>query len=347
MAATVHVKRRLTDLSVHYPWDFTSVGEEFFPKRPTPHLTDQFAVWNKANLLQIEESSPLGDDEEPPNVELVLSPDQSFSCKVYGLQSPGKWITEKNADPSLDYETERTIQLTTALRLRLEYLRVVQKLRSSSVMTNNSTLTTAQKFDNYTSGTSLPISVMQGIVDDIGYLNQGRKPNKIAMTTFTMRAIAKSEQFKDLVKYQAIQNAQVNELKKTQSGQIALIEQLIGVEYGSIVLSDATYNVAASSQTPIYTTFMGPDIVFGYLEEWGIRKYSLAAGFQWSAYSNDPQAIIAVPRYQKTVVPVEDLRVFTVTDPNIVVTDLGYLLKGAISTTAGQDGVSYGNLVAY
>lgn len=346
MAATVHVKRRLTDLSVHYPWEFESIGDAFFPARPTPFLTDQFAVWNKSNLLQIEEATPLGDDDEPKNVELKLSADQSFSCKVYGLQSPGKWITEKNADPSLDYETERTIQLTTALRLRLEYLQVVQKLRSTGVMTNNSTLTTAQKFDNLASSTSRPISVMMSIVDTMGYANGGRKPNRIAMTTLTMRAIAKSEEFKDLVKYQTIQDARVGELAKTRVGQLALIEQLIGVEPGTIRLSDAVYNVAAASQTPVYTTFMGPDIAFAYVEEWGIRKYSFGAKFQWSAYSNDPQAIIAVPRYQNTVVPTEDLRVFTVVDPNVIVADLGYLLVGAISTTGPADGsVSYGNLV--
>ncbi len=340
MAAIVHVKRRLTDLSVHYPYEFESVGEEFFPARPTEFLTDQFAVWNKANLLSLDELSPLGDDESPPDVELVQDADISFACKVFGIQSPGKWITNKSADPSLDIETERTIQLTSALRLRLEYLRVNQRLRSTAFM-NNSTLTAAQRFDNYTSASSKPISTMQLIVDSIGYANQGRKPNKIAMTTHTLRAISRSEEFKDLIKYQTIQNADGKQL----AGIRALVEQLIGVQAGAIMISDAVYNVAASNQTPIFTTFMGPDIVFGYVESWGIRKYSLSAGFQWSAYSNDPQAIIAVPRYDRTVVPVEDLRAFCVIDPKIVVKDLGYVLKGCID---GTDSVSYpGSIVAY
>lgn len=349
MAATVHVKRRLTDLSVHYPWDFVSIGEAFFPRRPTDFLSDQFAVFDKSNLLAMEELTPLGDDDAPPNVEIRLSADQSFNCLVYGVQSPGKWITEKNADPSLDYETERTIQLTTALRLRLEYLQVNQRLRSTSFMTANSTLTTAQQFDNFTNASSLPITTMQVIVDTIGYANQGRKPNRIAMTTFTMRAIANSEEFKDKVKYAVVQNAQLSQLNKSMSGQVALIEQLVGVEPGTILLTDAVYNVAAASQTPVYTTFMGPDIVFGYVEPWGLRKYSLSAGFQWSAYSNDPQAIIAVPRYHNTTVPVEDLRAFTVIDPNIVVPSLGYLLKGAINSsgTLAGTGQSYGQLVAF
>ena len=340
MAGIVHVKRRLTDLSVHYPWEFKSIGEDFFPSRPTEFLTDQFAVANKANLLALEDLSPLGDDDVPPNVELKWDADKTYKCAVYGVQSPGKWITEKNADPSLDYETERTIQLTTSLRLRLEYLRVNQRLRNTAYMTNQSTLSAAARFDNYTSSSSLPIKTMQLIVDSIGYANQGRKPNLIAMTTYTLRAIARSEEFKDLTKYQYVQDAEGEEL----SGIRSMVEQLIGVKKGAIRLSDAVYNAAASGQTAIYTTFMGPDIVFGYVEAWGLRKYSLSAGFQWSMYSNDPQAVIAVPEYTRGMVPTENLRVFTVIDPSIVVPELGYLLKGAIN---GSDTTSYGNLVAY
>lgn len=342
MAAIVHVKRRLTDLSVHYPYEFESVGEAFFPKRPTEFLTDQFAVWNKANLLSLQELSPLGDDDNPPDIELKQDADVSFACKVFGVQHPGKWITEKNADPSLDYETERTIQLTSSLRLRLEYLRVNQRLRNTALM-NNSTLSAAARFDNYTSASSKPITTLRLIVNSIGYANQGRKPNKIAGTTFVWQAVANSEEFKDMVKYTVVQSVR-DAAERAPNGYIALIESLIGVAPGSIMVSDAVYNVAASNQTAIYTTFMGPDIVFGYVEEWGLRKYSLSAGFQWSAYSNDPQAIIAVPRYQNTVVPTEDLRAFCVIDPKIVVADLGYLLKGCINSA---DTTSYGNLVGY
>lgn len=343
MAASVHVKRRLTDLSIHFPWDFKSVGEAFFPRRPTPFLTDQFASFNKANLLAMGELTPLDDDDSPPDVEIKLDADKSFNCKVFSVNHPGKWITEKNADPSVDYETERTIQITSALRLRLEYLRVNQRLRNTTFMTANSTLTSAQRFDNYTSASSKPISTLRLAVNTIAYANQGRVPNKISGTRYVWQAVANSEEFKDLVKYNVIQTVR-DAAERSENGYIALIESLIGVAPGTIMLADAVYNVAAAGQTPIYTTFMGPDIALGYVEELGLRSYSLSAGFQWSAYSNDPQAVIAVPRYTGTVLPVEDLRVFTVIDPLIIQADLGYLLKGCINSA---DTTSYGNLVAY
>lgn len=342
MAGSVHVKRRLTNISIHYPPEFQAIGEEFFPRMPVEHLTDQFASWNKANLLSLDELSPLGDDESPPDVELKQDADISYSCKVFGIQSPGKWITQRNADPSLDYDVERTIQLTSALRLRLEYLRVVQRLRSTAFM-NNSTLSAAARFDNYTSASSKPISTLRLIVNTIRYANQGRVPNKIAGTTYVWQSVANSEEFKDLVKYNLVQSV-VDEAMHRENGYIALIESLIGVAPGTIMRSDAVYNVAAADQTAVFTTFMGPDIVFGYVEPLGIRKYSLSAGFQWAAYSNDPQAIISVPRYDRTVVPTEDLRAFCVVDPKIIVADLGYALKGCID---GTDTTSYGQLVAH
>ncbi len=342
MPASVHVKRRLTNLSTHYPWEFESVGEAFFPQKPTEFLTDQFANWSKSNLLSLHELSPLGDDESPPDIELKLDADTTFLCKVYGVQSPGKWITQKNADPSLDYETERTIQLTTSLRLRLEYLRVVQRLRSTAYMTTNSTLSAAARFDNYSSGSSKPISTMRSIVNSIGYANGGKKPNKISATTFAWQAVANSEEFKDLTKYTSIQSARG---EQAQAAYIPMIESLIGVAPGTIMCSDATYNAAASNQTAVYTTFSGPDMVFGYVSPAnGLRSYSLSAGFQWSAYSNDPQAIISVPRYHNTMVPTEDLRAFCVIDPKIIKPELGYLLKGVIDST---DTTTYGTLVAY
>jgi hypothetical protein len=347
MPAQVHVSRRLTDVSIHYPWDFTSVGERFFPRRPTEHLTDQFAYANKANLLRLEELSPLGDDDVPPEIELVWDADKKFSCRVYGVSSPGKWITEKNADPSLDYETERTIQLTTSLRLRLEYLRYVQRLRSTTYMTSNSTLTGAQRFDNYASGSSAPIETMQFIVNNIAYANQGKRPNRIAATTFAWQAILNSEDFRDRVKFNDAPSLHVPSMNEDVSGYLGAIEKLIGVAPGTIIISDATYNVAAASQTPVYTTFAGPDMVFGFVEDLGLRKYSLSAGFQWSAYSSDPQAIISVPQYNQGTMPTDQLRAFTVIDPFIIEPTLGYLLKGVISTTQDSNGNSYGDLVAH
>lgn len=332
MAAVVHVKKRLTNISLHYPQDFDSLGEAFFPRVPAENLTDQFVSVNKANLLALRELTPIGDDDLPPEVKIVYDADTSFSCQVYGVSSPGKWITSKNADPSLDYETERAIQLTLSLRLRLEYLQVNQRLRSTTYMTQNATLTAAQRFDNYTSAQSMPVKTLQVICDNIGYEAGGkRKVNHIALTTHVLRAICRSEDFKDQVKWNAIQNA--SELLKTGEGQVAVLAQLIGVSPSAFHVADHVYNSAAEGQTAVYKAFIGSDIVIAYVEPLGLRSYSLSAGFQWSAYDNTPSAIISVPQYTKGIVPTEELRAFSVIDPKIIKPTLGYVLKGCVDVT--------------
>lgn len=328
MAAVVHVNRRLTDISFHYPPEFESVGDLFFPEKPVDYLSDQFVTANKANLLSIRDLTPLGDDDNPPQVQLVWDADTTYSCQVYGVSSPGKWITEKNADPALDYETERTIQLTLSLRLRLEYLKVKQRLRDTSVMTNTATLGATTRFDAYTSASSMPITTMQLIVDNIGYANAGRKPNRIAMTTHVLRAICRSEEFKDLVKYSGIAAPEA----KGEMQQKALVEMLIGVAPGTIHIADHVYNGAASNQTAAYYAFLGPDIIFGFVEPMGLRKWSMSAQFQWSAYPGTPTSIITVPQYRGTV-PTEEHRAFTVIDPKVIKPELGYLLKGCVDST--------------
>jgi hypothetical protein len=334
MPAIVHVNRRLTDVSLHYPYEFESIGDFFFPIKPVEYLSDQFVTANKPNLLSIRDAAPLGDDDVPPNVELVWDADTTFSCKVYGLSSPGKWITQKNADPALDYETERTIQLTNSLRLRLEYLKVKQRLRDTSTMTSYSTLTAAQRFDNYSSGSSTPITTIKTIVANIGYANGGKRPNRMAMTSHVLNAICNSEEFKDKVKYTVIPSGMSGPDAPTGPlSQVTLVEAMVGIPFGSLRIADHVYNSAASNQTASYKTFIGSDIVIGYVEPLGLRSWSMSAGFQWSAYPGAPTSIISVPQYNRGVVATEELRAFTVIDPKVIKPELGYLLKGCVDVT--------------
>ncbi len=334
MPAIVHVNRRLSDVSFHYPQEFESIGDYFFPEKPVEFLSDQFVTANKANLLSIRDLTPLGDDDVPPTVQLKWDADTTYTCQVYGVSAPGKWITSKNADPALDYDTERTIQLTTSLRLRLEYLRVNQKLRSASVMTNTSTLSASARFDNWTSSLCVPVKTLKAIVANLGYANQGRRPNKMAMTSHVLNAICGSEDFRDQVKYTVIPSGMSTpDIAKGPLSQVTLLESMIGVAPGTLRIADHVYNAAQEGQTASYKVFLGSDIIIGYVEPLGMRKWSMSAGFQWSAYPGSPTSIISVPQYNRGTVVTDEFRAFTVIDPKVIKPELGYLLKGCVDTT--------------
>ena len=338
MPGIVHVKKRLTDISVRFPMEQQYCGQDFFPKKNVEHLTDQIVKWNKANLLRLDElalSAP--DDELPPEVELILNADDSYQCRVYAVRAPDKVITKRNADPALDYDVERTYHVRQRLDVRLEYLRVKQVLRSTAIMVNNTTLTNAQQFDNTTSSQSLPVSIIRNVVTQMRLLNGGNPPNVMRMTSFVKNAIVQSEEFKDFTKFAVVD-------KSTPIGDEALLDAIFGVGAGTVKISDAVYTIAAptippttAAQTaanPVNRTFLGSDIVFGYVIPPGIRTYGLGADFRFSGYNTDPYAIITVPQFGRGAIPGEDIRGICITDPHVFNADSGYLLKGCVNTAS-------------
>lgn len=338
MPATVHVKKRLTDISVRFPAEQLYVGGDFFPRKNVPHLTDFIPKWAKANVLRLDElalSAP--DDELPPEVELILQADDSYQCRVFAVRAADKVITKRNADPAIDYDVERTFHVRQRLDLRLEYLRIKQVLRNTAIMTNNQTLTAAQQFDNTTSSTSTPVSTVRNIVVQMRALNGGRPPNVVRMTSFVKNAIVASEEFKDFTKFNVVTSGR-------PIGDEELIASVWGLEPGAVKCSDATYALAAptippstAAQTtvaPVYRTFLGSDIVFAYVQPPGIRTYGLGAEFRFSGYNTDPYAIIAVPQFNRGAIPGEDIRGISILDPHVYNADSGYLLKGCINTAS-------------
>lgn len=332
MPGYVHVKKRLTDISVRFPAEQAYCGRDFFPRKQVDHLTDFIAKWSKANILRLDElalSAP--DDELPPEVELVLNADDSYQCRVYAVRAPDKVITRKNSDPSLDYDVERTLHVKNRLDTRLEYLRVKQTLRSTSIMTNNTTLTTAQQFDNSTSSQNTPVTLGRAIVTQMKLLNGGNLPNVVRMTTFVKNAIVQSEEFKDFTKFNVADRAH-------PIGDEDLIASVWGLAAGSVKTCDATYNSANANATATYKAFFGSDIAFAYVANPGIRTYGLGAEFGFSGYSADPYSIISVPQFNRGALPGEDIRALTIIDPHVYNADSGYLLKNCVNTASSTYG---------
>lgn len=335
MPGVVHVRKRLTDISIRFPAEQLYCGQDFFPRKNVDHLTDFIPKWNKANILRLDElamSAP--DDSLPPEVELMLDADDSYQCRVYAVRSPDKVITKRNADPALDYDVERSLHVRERLDIRLEYLRIKQVLRNTAIMTNNATLGAAERWDNVGSPTSLPVSYVRNIIANMRALNGGRPPNCVRFTTWVKNAIVQSEEFKDFTKFNVVSAGK-------PIGDEELIAMVWGLEPGSVKCSDATYTVAAptvpastaaqSAATPVVRTFLGSDVVLAYVQPPGIRNYGLGAEFRFSGYNTDPYAIISVPQLSRGAIPGEDIRGISILDPKVYNPNSGYLIKGVVN----------------
>lgn len=334
MPPVYHVKRRLTTASSMFPADFTPVGPEFFPEKGSDFLSDQFATHSKANLLGLRDATPVGDDDLPQEVNVVYDPDKSFTIPVYALSSPGKWMTQRNADAGLSYAQARVITLQLAMRILLEYIRVNKRLRDTTRMTQNTTLLAAQRFDNYTSGSSQPIVFLKQVVNLLKNQNQGKKPNRSICASETLAAIADSQDFRSRVQYTHVPN--MTNPERTPDGITALLEAMIGLEPGTIRIHDATYN-AGTVASPSYKKFIGSDFVLGYVEELGLMSWTLGVGWKWNAMPSET-AIVSVPQYTRGAAVEDEFRIIAPVEPQIVRAELGYVVKGCVDVTNASYG---------
>ena len=335
MPPVYHVNRRLSDASNMFRWKFDPLGKYFFEEKSTDFLTDQFVQHSKANLLGLHDATPVGDDELPQEVQVVYDPDTKFTIPVYALSSPGKWMTQKNADPGLSYDETRVIGLTLAMRLMLEYIRINKTLRSTGSMTQNTTLLTAQQFDNYTSGQSMPVQFLKQQALLVANNNQGVPANRAACTSEVLNAICNSQDFRTRVQYTTIPN--VTDPLKVPNGQAMLLEAMIGLAPGTLKIHDVTYN-AGTLAAPSYKKFLGSDFVMGYVEPLGIMSWTMSVGWKWTGLGKDETAIASVPQYTRGAAVVDEFRILAPTLPQIIHPELGVLIKNCVNVSDPQYG---------
>jgi hypothetical protein len=334
-ASFVHIPKRLLDLSLRFPSEQRMARQRFFPTFPVKNLTDKIAKWNTDNILRVDDLDMSGDEDLPGLVELVLDSDDSFACKIIAARATAKEVTARNADPSLDYETERAITTKQRLDTLLEYRAIKKTLRNSTIMSGSfETCAATEQFDNYTSGSSKPVSKLTTIALTILSQTGGNKPNVCTMSSFTLAAIAQSEEFKDRSKFTHLV---VGDPKSTDS-RARILEALIGLDPGTIEVTDAVYNSSIAGVAGVKKQFIGSAVCMAYVTPPAIRTQGFGAGFQWSGFSADPIAIIKVPQFTQGVWPGEEIRAISVVDFKPYNLVAGYTLDQAVDPTKTGNG---------
>lgn len=335
-APFVHINKRLTDISIRFPDEQVSVRSEFFPRKPVDHLSDLIAQWNRANILRLDDLDMAGDEDLPSLVELQLDANIQYQCKIWAVRAMAKEITSRNADPALDYEVERALMAKQRLSTLLEYQAINKVLRDPTAMSGSfETVALAEQFDNFGSPTSLPVSKLSGVVLRIKSQTGGNVPNKCTMSSFTLNAIAASEEFKDRSKYTTL----VVGDPESADGRARILESLIGLPAGAIKLTDAVYNTAKAGLAESLKQFIGSSVVMAYVTPPSIRGYGFAAGFSWNGYGADPMAIIKVPQFTAGVIPGEEIRAFSIVDFRPLNVKAAYTLDQAVNPAITGSGL--------
>lgn len=327
----LHVSRPLTDLVVSYdPGTDGYLRSKFFPRKPVDHMTNLIRQISKPDLLRLYDGLSGSDQlSGATEVQFRTAADLSYTCKPFALSAILDELDSKNADSELAYEQRTAMQLATSMQVALEKFAIKDTLRSTSIMTSYTSLTSGQRWDNYTSTSSSPLDDLLAAKELIAS-NTGKDPNILAMSNWTWKA---------LVQHPSVINRVVFNTNGT--GAILtkkILADILGMNESQIYIYNHVYNSAQQGETASYKNFFGSDTVMAYLDAPSLYSYGLGHEFSFSGFTSDPMAVLRFPMPQRGIAGADMLKAVSIVDFKVLVPEAGYLIKGCLNTSDSQYG---------
>lgn len=269
--------------------------------------------YDKSNL-RIEHDI-VGGEKEYPRVTASVKSTDRYALEKHGLSGVVTEEDKTNEEQPFDARKDRTMELTDKLRLGKE-VALATPLTSTSVLTNNVTLSGTDQFSDYSS--SDPLEVFRTARASI-FANAG-KPSRIPGTF----AIVPWDVFDTLSYHPDLMDT----LKYTKPKDMGLTDQemarVLGVN--RLLIPWSQYNSAAEGQADSIAAVWGKDIVFGYAPMTGTKRIE-TLGFNVRKRSDTRVFVGAMrnpPNAEEILVDVEY---------DFLITEVGaaYLIKDAIA----------------
>ncbi len=301
----VHIDAALSNLSIVYR-NRGFIADRVLKRVRVKKKSDKYFVWGKNNLRRINSRRAPG----APTKKVARSiSDDTYFCNAQALREDIDRETLDNADPAADPAVDTVENLTDLLMLDRE-VRVAAQLTSTSVITQNTTLSGNSQWSDYTNST--PYTNIRTAKSTV-YAASLQKPNTIIIPYDVALVLAQHPDTLDRVKY-------TREDLLTDGGLPPKIEGLEVLEAG------AGENVAQEGQTDSLQAVWSDDVVICYVapeENLGLKTISVGFTFEWVQrrvrrwWENDPDG--------QAVVVEENI------DEKIVAAVCGYLFKDTLA----------------
>lgn len=345
-SSLLHLPVPLADLAVSFRADMTQyMWDSLLPIKMVTKRFDLIRAFNKGNQLRRHELRTGSRGQGLARVRFKLDPEKSYLCQDYAVEALTDNREEQEADDIVQYASEHIYNLTLAMQTGMEYLTINETLRSASVMTNyeDLSLTPEYQYDNKGSPDSDPIVQWRRICNTIRVKTGGHRVNRCVMSSFTWQKVQENSHLLALGNFRTYENA---------FAIARYVEDYCNMEPGAIRITDAQYNSAKEEQTDALRLFIGPDVIFAYVEPPNTRTYGLGLSFMFPGGSEGP-INVAVPEIrapfsvlsfpdlgQETVFGGTKIRIAGGIDQKILNADAGYLVKNAID---GSNTALYGD----
>lgn len=305
------VDKLLTNVSNGFEGTEGHIADLLFPMLSSKQKTGKIGKYGAAHL-RIEHSL-VGGRSEYRRVEPIVRSSDAYSVESHGLEGLVTEDDYRNVEEPFDAEKDETLGLKALIMVNKEYA-VSSTLTSTSIVTQNTTLSGTGQFSDYTN--SDPIGVFKtariAVRDGIGL-----PPNWAAMDWAVANTLAYAPAILDALGFTQNRAGQLSE---------AELAKALGVE--KLYIAKGRYNSAAEGQADVMANLWGKHILFGYSPS-AAGKYQLSAGYQVVLSGQEK---VRVFKYDVNNPP-GAVGILVDNSYDYVITDVGglYLIKDAIA----------------
>lgn len=303
--SNVHTDAILTNISVQYR-NAKFIGTQLMPIVKVKKETDEYYKYNsKATRFRIPDTLRAAKTESK-QIDWEVTTD-SYACKEHAMNDLIDDREYANADKPLNLKTD-TVEFLTDVILTSQEKRIADQLFSTSVITNNNTLSGTDQWSDYEN--SDPIDDIETGMQDV-HGRIFRNPNTLVLGKAVYDKLKHHPDITDRIKY-------------SMKGIITpeLLAELFGVE--KVLVGESGYNSAKEGQTASYGYLWGKHALLAYIEPRpGIKKFSLGYTFQARPFG------VRVAREE--IKHSDWIEVSHVLDEKIVSVDCAYLIADAVA----------------
>jgi len=326
----IHVPQPLLDLAQAYtPDEDDYVRGLLLPRKPVKHRSDLIRVVSKESVLRLYDLDMASPTAIAPEVQFGVGDNLQYACKPYFARSPISSIDADDADAALQFELRQTRQALTSMGLRQEYEAVKNVLRSTSVMTQNVTLSAGSRWDDFSTSSSDPMSDLQGAIETIRIQigRAGKKARiKVVMHSFAWMTLRQHPNVIDRVRFQTGSTGAV--LTR------AILAGILDINEEDIHITAAQYTSNQQGETAAYKAFMGSDVLVAYVDDGGLNDFSLGHTFEFNGFAGtDPMFVRKYRVEQEGLAGMDWVQVATLADYKVTNPTAGFLLKTVINAS--------------
>lgn len=255
------VDKLLTNVSNGY-FPEGLVSEKILPQIEVAQDSGILGYYGK-NHLRLENSVVGGEGRARKVKSMVYNVDRTYLIQPHELQGEVTESDYRNVELPFDAEKDETLGLTTLIALEKENV-IASALQSSSILTQNVTLSGTSQFSDYNN--SNPISVVKTAQNAV-LAGCGKMPNKAIVPALVANTLRYHPQ--------VLQNLG---FAQNRAGQLTNQELAKFLNVEEIFIPDAAYNSAKEGQADVMAQIWGKHITFLVAPK-AAGKYQVSLGY--------------------------------------------------------------------